>query len=163
MNNMPKKNLITTEHKKNISYGLLTVIISYAIISYGVSLFAFESPTQDQRWETSVTTGGPYSIGQQVTLTGALEQGISEYFSFTSPEDITWAILVIDSSNKPIRLEYGTRSAADGDLILDVVQFNLPDGTSAGLAQVRVIVWSGLLPIGETRTHLVHEGTFMVI
>jgi len=148
---------------------ILAIIIAYSLLTYFVSLLAFISPSQEQRWDTSIQTITPSPItpGTTVTVTGFLEEGsqylMGYYHYFSSPEAVTWIVIVIDPNNMPIHMESGTIASALGDRPLDTFNFNLPTTAVKGTYKIRVLVWTEWLPDGEARTNIINEESFEVV
>ena len=147
---------------------VLAVVIGYTIFSYSIALFAFISPSAELRWGTNAFTDQPsYSRGTQVTLTGFLEEGtayfnIINYYYFTYSETVTWGVIVLSSDNTPVYIVTGTLTD-QGDITLDPLpKYDISPTASVGTYKVRIMVWSDLLPSGETRTITINEETFQV-
>lgn len=61
---MPKKDFLIDERKKQIvTYGFLTILISSVLVSYGLSLLAFDSQIQDQGMFASAYANPPSGGG----------------------------------------------------------------------------------------------------
>jgi hypothetical protein len=85
------------------------------------------------------------------------------YHDFTSPEEVTWIVIVIDPNNIPIHMEWDTIPSASGDRPLDTFSFNLPTTAVKGTYKIRVLVWTKWLPDGEARTNIINEKSFEVV
>ena len=156
------------KNRQLIIKSILVIVIVYSLFTYFVSLLAFISPSQEQRWDTSIQTITPSPItpGTTVTVTGFLEEGtqylMGYYHYFSSPEAVTWIVIVIDPNNMPIHLESGTASVL-GDKTIDAFSFNLPATAVKGTYKIRVLVWTEWLPDGEARTNIINEKSFKVV
>lgn len=149
---------------------ILTLIVVSGLFTYIVSLFAFISPTQELRWDASITTINKqtFNRGETVTISGLLEEGTEyiengSYYFFTSSENIVWIINVLDPNNLPIHLAYTAVPNAWGDIDTGNINFNLPADAATGTYTIRIMVWTDWLPDGETRTYLINEMEFTVI
>ena len=157
------------KNRQLIIKSILVIVIVYSLFTYFVSLLAFISPSQKQRWDTSIQTITPSTIkpGKTVTVTGFLEEGTQYlngyYHDFTSPEEVTWIVIVIDPNNIPIHMEWDTIPSASGDRPLDTFSFNLPATAVKGTYKIRVLVWTKWLPDGEARTNIINEKSFEVV
>lgn len=155
--------------KNKIVTILLLVIIIVTVSTYITSLFAFISPSEAQRWDTSIQTVNPPTInrGTTVTVTGLLEEGsqfmMGYYHYFSSAENIRWIVVVVDPNNMPIYITSGTVAGALGDINLGPLNFNIPTTAALGTYKIRVLVWTDWLPSGETRTNIIHEELFVVV
>jgi hypothetical protein len=124
------------------------------------------------RWNTEIDTLVPatYNRGDIVSITGLLEEGTEYlryspylYSSWSSPEDIMWAIVILSPTNTPFYVETGTLIDIEGNYSLDPVNVNIPSSAEFGTYKIRVIIWTDLLPTGETRTNIITEGSFEVV
>ncbi len=156
-------------NKKTIITAALSLIVIVSLYSYITALLAFISPSSNLRWEGSVSYIGPspFSPGESVTITGAVEEATQyifdgDYYFFIGSEDIRWFIVVIDPNYKPIHYATGTLSDFSGSGDLSTVNFNLPSNAVIGTYKVRVFVWTDYLPGGETRTLNILEEEFEV-
>src|SRR4030042_1042551 len=156
------------ENRRQILFaGLLALVIVSGLFTYITSLFAFISPTQELRWNASISSINKQTFhkGETVIITGLLEEG-TEYFTkgyyyyFTSPEDIVWIVNVLGPNNLPIHLAYSSVFNAQGDINTSNINFNLPADAATGTYKIRIMVWTDLLPDGETRTYLINEAEF---
>lgn len=144
---------------------VLAFVFGYIVFSYTLSLFAFVSPSPDLRWETS-TKDFSHSAGT-LSFVGVLEEGtqyynvIRYYYYFTVPEEsVIWCVTVLrEEDNRPVYIETDTITNALGDYEIPI-SFYL---TEAGTYKVRIMVWTQLLPDGETRIKTIHEGSFQVV
>jgi hypothetical protein len=156
--------------KEKIPQILFGILISFVILTYIVSLMAFVSPSEEQRWDTSIQTLSTtsYYANEDVSITGLLTEGTDfilngEYFSFTSSETITWIITIIDPSNAPVYYSDGTISDAQGDIVLSPITYTIPSNPTLGTYTIKVFVITEYLPTGEIRINQVNEETFEVI
>lgn len=122
-------------------------------------MYAFISPSQDLRWEGSVSylDKPSYSPGNTVNIIGALEEGTQyflsgNYYDFTSPIIVRWVLIVKDPNNMPVHIDTGLLSDVIGDTELSPVTVYLPSNAAVGIYKIRVFVWTDWLPTGETRT-----------
>ena len=146
------------------------IVVGYIALSYFMSLTAFVSPTQEQRWDTGIDalSETSYGAGEVVTINGYLREGTQflsngEYFSFTSPETITWVVTIIDPVNTPVYYADGVINDAQGNIQLDPLTYTVPNSPRIGTYRIRVYVLTDYLPTGDLRLNLVNEGTFEVI
>ena len=168
---MPIPNLDTIIKKRHtVLTGAILMAITLMLFTYMTSLFAFISPSQSLRWNTTITSTytQPYHPGDTVTVDGLLSEGDSYFFKgyyyfFTSPEDVTWFVNVIDPNNMPIWFEPGQIQNAALEQTIDTISFTLPSNAVAGTYTVKLVVWSDFLPDGETRTNIVGWKTFEVV
>ena len=166
-------NFEISDHRKQIFLkSFLIIITGYILVTYAVSLVAFVSPSENMRWNSDVDTIVPatYNRGDTVSITGLLEEGTEYlkygpyyYLSFSSTEDITWAVIVLSPSNVPFSIQTGSLSGITGDFAITPVSVNIPSNAELGTYTVRVIIWTDLLPTGETKTNLINEGSFEVV
>ena len=156
--------------RQMIFASVLTLVIISGLFTYITTLLAFISPSQELRWNTSISSINKQTFqkGETVTIMGFLEEG-TEYFSkgnyyyFTASEDIVWFVNVLDPNNQPIYFRTPVSVAgASGDISTGNISFPLPSNAVAGTYRIRLIVWTDLLPGGETRTYLVNEAEFEV-
>ena len=151
------------------SQGLLVLVLGITVVSYVISLNAFISPTRELRWDGTISyiSNTVYNPGDPVLVEGRLIEGDSYfslgYYYFFAPEDIRWIIVVIDPNNMPIYMETSVVTNANGVIDTGQINFNLPSSADPGIYHIRMIVWSDLLPTGETRTRQIQEITFEVI
>ena len=148
------KNVIKQRYRTII----LSAIILIVLTSYTISLIAFISPSQELRWNTAFQPITPtqYNKGGQVSLMGLLEEGENfiqdgQYFSFTSPESVTWAITIMDPNKMPVYFQEGTLADIQGNQQIPLT-FNIPTDAASGTYTVKLIVWNAPLPSGNTRT-----------
>jgi len=163
------RSIVQSNQKKIIVYSLLIILAFSVLSSYIISLLAFISPTQELRWSSSITyVNKPvFNPGNTVTVTGFLEEGTEyfeqgNYYFFTSTEDVRWILNVMDPNNLPIYMESGVVTNAISD-ITDSISFTLPPTAITGTYKIRLLVWAGWLPDGETRTYIINEFEFEVV
>ena len=164
------ENDLLKKHKNVAFISFISLLLLYLCFSYGVSLFAFISPSRDLRWD-----GNIYSInslqfhrGDTVFITGFLEQAslvieAGEYYTFTNPENIVWSVTVMDPDDLAVYHYTIAMNSVEGDITLEQKSFVLSSDASYGLYKVRILAWTNWLPDGETRTNAIEEGTFEVI
>jgi hypothetical protein len=157
------------EKKINIKTAFIIACFTYLIITYTLSLSAFVSPSQERRWDTSIEPLAypTYQRTTSVSITGLLEQGTQfiddgEYFSFTNPETIIWAIIILDPNNVPVHFTRNQIIDAQGDQTLSLITYSIPPDATLGVYKIRLIVLTELLPTGDLRTNFIHETTFEV-
>jgi hypothetical protein len=154
------------KQRKNTILVAATIIILLA--TYSQSLIAFISPSSELRWNTELQgLSASYSRGSTVSLTGFLEEGTEyiqdgDYFVFTTPETVTWTITIKDSNNMPVFFETGQLTDLSGDFTLPAETYDIAVDAATGTYTVKLIVWSALLPSGNTRTYIINEGSFEV-
>jgi hypothetical protein len=83
-------------------------------------------------------------------------------YDFTDMIDIRWFVNIKGPSNELFYIETGVDTSVIGNLALDQVTYPLPNDAPTGIYNVRVIVWTDYLPIGETRTYNIIEQSFEV-
>ena len=160
---------IKEKYRKIFSQGLLVLVLGVTLVSYIISLNAFISPTSELRWDGTVSyiSDTVYNPGDPVLVEGRLIEGDSYfslgYYYFFAPEDIRWILVVIDPNDMPIYMETNVVTNANGVIDTGQIGFNLPSNAAPGIYHIRMIVWSDLLPTGETRTRQIQEITFEVM
>jgi hypothetical protein len=155
--------------RQKILSGIALVFIIYTLITYVISLSAFTSPSQSLRWDSvpyiNILT---YNPGDTVTVTGDLIEGDDwfsrgNYYFFTAGEDIIWIANVKDPNNMPIHLETGSIIDALDDQVIGGFSFTLPSNAVPGTYTLKLLVWTGWLPSGESRTNVIGEINFEVV
>ena len=62
----------------------------------------------------------------------------------------------------PVFIDTGSIANAQGDIIVNPDPYTLPSSATLGTYKIRIVVWTDLLPSGETRTDTIFEKTFVV-
>lgn len=162
-------NTFTHDKRSKIFTGVLTVLIVYMMVTYVITLFAFISPSQDQRWSSSVTSISPSTIrrGDTVTFTAFYEEGLEYkfkdlYYYFFSSEDVHCIFIVLDPNNKPIFMD-DEPVTGQGNIEIPGINFVIPNDAALGEYTIRVFVWTDWLPEGESRTYTIEEAKFSVV
>jgi hypothetical protein len=158
------------EHNKKALVPTILIIITLVTLhSYIVALSAFTSPEKELRWDGIVDyiNKPTFSAGETVTIDGLFEQGEDyfqkgTYYFFVESENIRWIAIVKDPNNMPIWMESEAVLNANGDIIVEVT-FDLPSNAAPGTYSVKLMVWTDWLPVGETRTYVIHESSFEVV
>ena len=161
---------LLNDKKRVIASVLILAATAYTLSTYIISLSAFVSPSQQLRWDVDLTyiNSPAFTPGQTVTVEGVLIEGDTYfergvYYFFTAPEDIVWFVNVVDPNHMPVEFTDDTISTALGDQIIGQLSFTLPNDAVTGTYTLKLVVWSGWLPDGETRTDLIGELTFEVV
>jgi hypothetical protein len=156
------------ENKSKLTALVIISLIIFTLGSYSMGLIAFVSPSQENRWNTEIPGINPtYSRGTTVSLNGVLEEGTQfiqngEYFAFTAPESVRWAITIKNQANMPVYFETDIIANIQGDQLLNQKEFDIPLDAELGTYTVKLIIWNDLLPQGNTRTHEIAEASFEV-
>lgn len=161
---------IREKFSQRVSQGVLVILVGLTLVSYIFSLNAFISPTRELRWDGAITylSDTTFSPGDPVLVEGRLIEGenyfsIGYYYYSFSPEDIRWILIVIGPNNTPIHIENNVVPNANGIIDTGQINFDLPSNAAAGQYRIRMMVWSDVLPLGETRTREIQEITFEVV
>ena len=156
------------KNKNSVIIGLFLIFLVSILSSQIGSPLAFISPSSEFRWASSVDALQPtYSKGDTVYITGLLEEGsqyidYGGYYTFTTAENLVWAVTILGPDDLPISFTIGPLTAAEGSITLDTVSYTINQIDPSGTYKVRVVVWTGALPSGDTRTYTILEGSFEV-
>jgi hypothetical protein len=155
--------------KQIVITGVLTILVSYTLVTYVGSLFAFVSPSKELRWDGNIDyiNKPSFTAGENVMIQGLLLQGETyfeqgQYYSFSYSENIRWILVVMDPNHLPIYFESNPVVNAQGDVSIGSINFTIPNNAATGTYDVRLMVWTDWLPGGETRTNTINEITFEV-
>lgn len=166
--------VISLDSKRLIAIGLVAIVTVLSLTSYMVALTSFVSPSQEFRFkgETSDIWDQYYSItssfnpGSTVIINGTLysaDRYLPYLYTFTGTVNVRWFVTVMDPNDLPIHFATDTISSLGlVNQTLPDVSFTIPSDAVNGVYTVRVMIWSGYLPSGDTLTFDVLQGTFTV-
>lgn len=164
---------ININAKRLIALSIIGIITLVSVGSYIIALLAFVSPTEELRWEAEVVDfvyywGGSQSSfnpGDEIVIKGTVIEG-DEWgpyaYTFDNPISVRWIINVKGPNDEAVYFTSGTNSSAIDDFDIPDVRFTLPSDAANGQYTARLMLWTGWLPSGDTRTLHMTELTFDV-
>jgi len=163
---------ININTKRLIALSIIGIITLVSVGSYIIALLAFVSPTEELRWEAEVvdfvyywgSSQSSFNPGDEIVIKGAVIEGDSwgPYAYAFNPISVRWIINVKGPYYEAVYFTSGTNSSADGNFNIPDVRFTLPSDAANGQYTARLMLWTGWLPSGDTRTLHMTELIFTV-